>query len=131
MFDPLENPQRYRDRRENAAVVAVRRGEAELVEDVRHVLLHDFLCDEKLTGDRGVGPALREQGENFPLAGSELRECVAAPCGVQQADDMTAVVAGYRHLHIILNGGHHRLPFPDNGVLHPLGIAGVRDIADA
>ena len=44
--------------------------------------------------DRGVGPALGEQREHFPLTRGEFREGVAASPGVQQVGDDLGVEHG-------------------------------------
>jgi hypothetical protein len=69
---------------EHAAVVGVRRRQAELAEDVADVLLHGLLRDHKARGDRAVGPALGHQGQHIALPGREGPEPVGAATGAQQ-----------------------------------------------
>jgi DNA-binding NarL/FixJ family response regulator len=76
-----------RDRCDDAAVVAVGRGQAELGEDVGHVLFHHAGRDEQDLGDGGVRPALRDQRQHLPLAAGERGEGIGVPAAGQQLPD--------------------------------------------
>src|SRR6266481_6526731 len=57
--------------REHPAVVTLGHLEAQLEEDVRHVLLHRTSADDEQVGDRGIRSPLRHEGEHLALPGAE------------------------------------------------------------
>ena len=82
--------------REHAAVVVVGRGQVELGEDVRDVLLDRARRDDEGAGDRGVGLALRHQPEHLVLARGERgeRPVVAVAARLHELGDDLAVERG-------------------------------------
>src|SRR5215213_10827873 len=68
-------------------VVAGRRGEAELGEDARDVLLDGAVGDDQALGDGGVAAALGHEGEDVELAGAEGGQGVGAAAAAEELGD--------------------------------------------
>jgi len=82
------------DRGQDPAVVAVRRGEAELGEDAGDVLFHNSGRDGKRAGDSGVGAALGHQREHFPFPAREDGQGVGPAAGAQEVADNFGIEHG-------------------------------------
>src|SRR4051794_5729103 len=76
---------------EDAAVVGVRRGQAELAEDVRDVFLDGALGHDEARGDRVVRPPLGHQPEHFALARGELVEHAVLAAAAEELGDRLGV----------------------------------------
>src|SRR4051794_34726048 len=106
---------------QDATVILGRRGEPELAEDARHVLLDGALGHDHLGGDRVVGAALGHQAEHLALARGELLErVVLAPAAEQPRD----------HLGVERRAA---LPHPAHRVVEVLDVpdAVLEQVADA
>src|SRR5207237_4976838 len=77
-------PVQVREHREHAAMVLRRRGEPELPEDARHVLLDRAWRDEEPLADRLVRATLRHQLEHLRLARRQLGDGVVAAAAADE-----------------------------------------------
>src|SRR5215207_3812495 len=71
---PTASALQEREHGQDAAVVGVRHGEAELAEDRRDVLLDGSVGDDERGCDRRVGATLGHQLQHLALAGCQLVE---------------------------------------------------------
>src|SRR5262249_20873044 len=72
---------------QHAAVIVPRRGQVQLREDARHVLLNRALADHELLGDGVVRAALCHQPEHLALSFAELLERILAAVAPEQLAD--------------------------------------------
>src|SRR3954452_10744989 len=70
---PLSRSQE-REHSQHPPVIVIGRGQVELAEDARDVLLDRAGRDDHGPGDGGVGPPLGHQLEDLPLARRQLRQ---------------------------------------------------------